>query len=192
MESVTSLNDFRQKAGSCERALLLLYKSGSEASDCAYKNLTEATEFESEELKIFTADTTAVRDIHQAFSITSAPSLLVFKKGEFINAIKGCHDASYFRSVAENAVFMAKAEAAGTEMKSVTVYSTPTCTWCNTLKTWLRKNNVFYTEIDVSRDSKAAEEMVSRSGQQGVPQTDINGQMVIGFDQKRLKELLEI
>lgn len=192
MESVISLSDFRQKAATAERALLLLFKSGSEASECAYGNLGKAVEFESDELKIFTADTTSVRDIHQAFGITSAPSLLVFKKGEFVNSIKGCHDASFFRSVAENAVFMAKAEAAGTEMKSVTVYTTPTCTWCNTLKTWLRKNNVFYNEVDVSRDGKAAEEMVSRSGQQGVPQTDINGQMVIGFDQKRLKELLEI
>jgi len=46
--------------------------------------------------------------------------------------------------------------------------------------------------VDVSREQNAAEVLVRRSGQQGVPQTDINGQIVVGFNQQRLKELLEI
>jgi glutaredoxin-like YruB-family protein len=72
------------------------------------------------------------------------------------------------------------------------VYSTPTCSWCNTLKTWLRKNNIPFTDVDVSRDQRAAEELTRRTGQQGVPQTEINGQIVVGFNQPRLKELLEL
>jgi glutaredoxin-like YruB-family protein len=77
-------------------------------------------------------------------------------------------------------------------LKRVTVYSTPTCSWCNTLKAWLQKNNIRYSDVDVSRDQNAAEALVRRTGQQGVPQTDINGQIVVGFNQQRLKELLEI
>ncbi|GAB4457772.1 MAG: hypothetical protein Fur0028_12200 [Bacteroidales bacterium] len=56
----------------------------------------------------------------------------------------------------------------------------------------MRKNGIPFSDIDVSRDQHAAQELVQRTGQQGVPQTEINGQWVIGFDQKRLKELLEI
>jgi glutaredoxin len=56
----------------------------------------------------------------------------------------------------------------------------------------LRKNRVPFTDVDVSRDPNAAEELVRRTGQQGVPQTDIDGEIVVGFDKKRINELLEI
>jgi glutaredoxin len=46
--------------------------------------------------------------------------------------------------------------------------------------------------VDVAADPARAEEMVKKSGQQGVPQTDINGQVVVGFDKNRINQLLEI
>ncbi|HIE15791.1 MAG TPA: NrdH-redoxin, partial [Bacteroidales bacterium] len=76
--------------------------------------------------------------------------------------------------------------------KRVTVYSTPSCSWCNTLKTHLRKHRIRFTDIDVSQDQAAAEAMVRRSGQQGVPQTDIEGEIIIGFDKNRINTLLGI
>jgi len=74
----------------------------------------------------------------------------------------------------------------------VTVYTTPTCSWCNALKSWLRKNRIAFREVDVSRDERMAQELVRKSGQMGVPQTEIDGQIVVGFNQARLKELLGI
>ena len=56
----------------------------------------------------------------------------------------------------------------------------------------LTTNKLSELYADVSKDQKAAEEMVLRSGQQGVPQTDINGQMIVGFDKNRINQLLEI
>jgi hypothetical protein len=44
----------------------------------------------------------------------------------------------------------------------------------------------------VASDQSAAQSMVSKSGQQGVPQTEINGEMVIGFDQTKLNRLLDL
>ena len=108
------------------------------------------------------------------------------------NVIKGCHEAGYYRALTENTLYKARLNDEGKQARRVTVYSTPTCSWCNTLKTWLQKNNVRYTDIDVSRDQRSADELVRRSGQQGVPQTDINGRIVVGFNQPRLKELLGI
>ena len=76
--------------------------------------------------------------------------------------------------------------------KPVILYSTPTCSWCRTIKEYFRKNNIKFRDIDVSKDQKAAEEMVKRSGQQGVPQTMIGGQVVVGFDKARIDQLLNI
>jgi glutaredoxin-like YruB-family protein len=74
--------------------------------------------------------------------------------------------------------------------KNVVVYTTPTCSWCTTVKRHLQENGIQYREINVAADQKAAEEMVRKSGQQGVPQTEINGQIVVGFDKTRINSLL--
>ncbi len=118
--------------------------------------------------------------------------MLIFEKDTFTNKVNGCQTSDYYKALINSALYIAKAKAEGKEPKRVTVYSTPTCSWCTTLKNWLRKNNIPYSDVDVSRDERAAQELVQRSGQQGVPQTDINGQIVVGFDQQKLKELLEI
>ena len=192
MENIRSYNELISKIDQKARAYLLLYKEGSELSECALKNLAGAEPETGNNFTWYAANVAAVRDIHEKYGITSAPALLIFENGNFINAVKGCQDSSYYKSLAENAVYQAKMKASGKTQKTVRVYSTPTCTWCNTLKSFLRKNGVPFTDIDVSRDEKAAADMVRRSGQQGVPQTEINGQIVVGFNQPRLKELLEI
>ncbi len=74
----------------------------------------------------------------------------------------------------------------------VKIYSTPTCVYCNTLKDYFAKNNIEYQEIDVSKDEKELEKMVSISGQMGVPVVDIEGNIVIGFDKEKIDELLKI
>ena len=189
MKEIRSHEELLKSIENKEKAYLLLYKKRAEQSDCAYANVSEALK-EHKNLNVFTADTNVVRDIHPNYDITSAPSLLVYEKGEFRNVVKGCHHPGFFQSVFENAVFAAKA--AGRPQKNVTVYTTPTCTWCNTIKTYLRKNGIAFREVDVSRDQAAAEAMVRRSGQQGVPQTDIDGTMIVGFDKGRINQLLGI
>jgi glutaredoxin 3 len=72
----------------------------------------------------------------------------------------------------------------------VTVYSTPTCPWCTRAKEYLQRKGVPYVEKDVSQDYAAALEMVQKSGQQGVPVITVDGQAVVGFDQRRLDHLL--
>jgi len=74
----------------------------------------------------------------------------------------------------------------------IRVYSTPTCPYCVTLKNFLKENNIQFDDIDVSQDEVAAKEMIDKSGQMGVPVIDIHGEMIIGFDQERIKKLLKI
>ena len=170
---------------------VLLYKKGSEASDCSYKSIENSLR-EVKDVNVLVADVAKVRDIHTVYGITSAPSLMVFEGNKFIKTVKGCNDDSFYKSLFESSLFSAKADKNGKPQKRVTVYSTPSCKWCTTIKRHLDHNGIKYTDIDVSRDQKAAETMVARSGQQGVPQTDIAGEIIVGFDKKRINTLLGI
>ncbi len=77
-------------------------------------------------------------------------------------------------------------------MAVVKIYSTPTCPWCTRAKQYLSSKNIPYTDYDVSRDRNAAMEMIRKSGQQGVPVLDIDGNIVVGFDKERIDALLGI
>lgn len=188
---VNSLKELKSKIGKEKRSFLLIYKKGSEQSDKAFQNLGNAAEGTSD-IGIFTADVNVVRDIHPEYSISTAPALLEFQGKEFRNTFKGAHDSAYYKGLIKNAVYVAKAEKEGRKVKQVTVYSTPSCSWCTTLKSYLNNSGIRYAEIDVSKNEDAAREMVSRSGQQGVPQTLIGGEMVVGFDKAKINRLLEI
>jgi len=76
--------------------------------------------------------------------------------------------------------------------KSVKVYSTPTCPWCIRVKQFLKESNINFQNIDVSTDKVAAEEMMKKTGQMGVPVLDIDGEIIVGFDKERISKLLEI
>ncbi|MBW3015764.1 glutaredoxin family protein [Candidatus Woesearchaeota archaeon] len=74
----------------------------------------------------------------------------------------------------------------------VKIYTTPTCPYCKMVKEFLKENNIEYEDVDVSTDQDAAKEMVERSGQSGVPVIDIDGELIIGFDEAKLKEKLKL
>uniref|UniRef100_A0A7C3MIJ3 Glutaredoxin family protein n=1 Tax=Dictyoglomus thermophilum TaxID=14 RepID=A0A7C3MIJ3_DICTH len=75
-------------------------------------------------------------------------------------------------------------------MPRVIVYSTSSCPWCNAAKRYLRERGIRFYDVDVSKDKKAAEEMVRKSGQMGVPVIDINGHIIVGFDRAKIDRLL--
>jgi glutaredoxin-like YruB-family protein len=74
--------------------------------------------------------------------------------------------------------------------KKVKIYSTPTCPYCKMAKQFLKENNIQFEDVDVSSNQAAAQEMISKSGQMGVPVIDIDGQIVVGFDKAKIKQLL--
>lgn len=73
---------------------------------------------------------------------------------------------------------------------SVVVYSTPSCAYCNMAKDYFKKNDIAYTEYNVAVNSQKAEEMVKKSGQMGVPVIDVNGSVIIGFNQPAIETAL--
>lgn len=72
------------------------------------------------------------------------------------------------------------------------MYSTSWCVFCKFAKKFFEENKVPFEEVDVENDQKAAEEMIEKSGQMGVPVIDIGGKIVVGFDKEQIKKLLGI
>jgi glutaredoxin-like YruB-family protein len=181
------LNTIKNK----EKAYLLLFKQGSEISDCAFKNIAAGAK-DIKDLVILYANVNEIRDIHDKYNITTVPSLLEFEMGVFKNLFKGCNDVKYYKALFEDAIYYAETKNQEKSQKKVKIYSTPTCSWCNALKAYLKLHRIRYKDIDVSRDQQAAEELLRRSGQAGVPQTEINGEIIVGFNKARINELLGI
>lgn len=74
--------------------------------------------------------------------------------------------------------------------KTVTIYSTPVCHFCHAAKDFFTENNVAYTEFDVASDQEKRQEMIDMTGQMGVPVIRIDNDVVVGFDEDKVKELL--
>jgi glutaredoxin 3 len=74
----------------------------------------------------------------------------------------------------------------------VKVYSTQTCTWCKRAKDYLRKHSIEFTEINVSGNQQASQEMMKKSGQMGVPVIEVDGKVIVGYDEDELKKALNL
>ncbi|OHB24538.1 MAG: NrdH-redoxin [Parcubacteria group bacterium RIFOXYD2_FULL_52_8] len=74
----------------------------------------------------------------------------------------------------------------------VVIYSTPSCMYCRLAKDYFKQQNVAYEEYNVQADVLKREQMFKVSGQMGVPVIDIDGQITVGFDKDRIKQLLGV
>ncbi|MEE9201403.1 MAG: Uxx-star family glutaredoxin-like (seleno)protein [Candidatus Brocadiales bacterium] len=75
-------------------------------------------------------------------------------------------------------------------MAEVKIYTTPTCPYCVKVKEYFKKKGIEYTEYNVAQDKEALEEMTKLSGGRSVPVIAVNGEVLLGFNQERLDELL--
>ena len=77
-------------------------------------------------------------------------------------------------------------------MANVSIYTTPSCVYCKKTKDFFKEHNIEFSEFDVTTDTAKRDEMIQNSGQMGVPVIDVDGTMVVGFDEPKLRELLNI
>ncbi len=191
IKEILEYDDFKAYLEKEELLYLFLYKSGNEKSDCAFENLKAAANKTHKTAKVLVADVNNVRDIHPKYNIQTAPVLLEFKGMQLKQTVKGCQSVDYLTSFFTHSVYSAEKQGKG-EQKRVIVYSTPTCPHCNSLKQYLKQQQIPFRDVDVSKDQKMAQELVRKSGQQGVPQTEINGRIVVGFNRSKINETLGI
>lgn len=77
-------------------------------------------------------------------------------------------------------------------MANVTVYTTPTCVWCGKAKDFLKDNKIPFKEVDVAANQEAAEFMIEKSGQMGVPVIQIGDEFIVGYDRNAMKKALKL
>ncbi len=76
--------------------------------------------------------------------------------------------------------------------KKITIYSTPTCHFCQMAKAFFEENKLEYTSYDVASDAAKRTEMINMTGQLGVPVIVIDGEVTIGFDRDKLASQLGV
>lgn len=139
--------------------------------------------------------------IAQRLGIAGLPAVVVLRDGKVVDRLLGVRPAQAYRAALNNALQAGTSTTATATQPtsqsakkaqghSVTVFSTPTCPWCVRLKAYLKQQAIAFKDVDVSQDERAAQEMVRRSGQMGVPQAWIDGQVIVGFDRGRIDTLL--
>jgi len=74
--------------------------------------------------------------------------------------------------------------------KKVVIYSTPTCPYCKRAKNYLAQKGIAYVDYNVAGDREKAKEMIQKSGQMAVPVIIVDDEIVVGFNQAKLDELL--
>lgn len=163
-------------------------------SSAAQRALTEWKEFsdDHQKLPLYIVDVGKVKDIHKTFNVESIPVVLVIRDGKEHSRFEGVESAAFYAVHLGGAAPVHLAGPTKKKAVRVTVYTSPGCQPCNLVKTYLRSNGIPFTAIDISRDERAARDIARRSGQQAVPQIDINGRIVVGFDKNKLAALLGI
>ena len=139
MIQVTSFEDFKVKSSSLNDFWLFIYKADSEKSVCAYNSLKDASKLK-KETGIFYADVNEVKDIHTHYNVETVPTLLSFENNQFKGVYKGCNDVSYYSSLFDDTMYTSSGKSDTAKLKPVTVYSTPTCSWCTRLKDYLKEH----------------------------------------------------
>jgi glutaredoxin 3 len=76
-------------------------------------------------------------------------------------------------------------------MNSITVYTTTRCPYCVMLKNFLSSQNIPFHEVNVEKNPKMMQQLVNTTGQMGVPQTEVNGKWIIGFDPNNIMMALK-
>lgn len=80
----------------------------------------------------------------------------------------------------------------GNNTKKVTVYSSPDCVYCYSVKGYLEDKGIEYEEINIYEDKKAYEKMKKISDQANVPVTVVEDEVIVGWEKDKLKEALGI
>jgi len=187
IESQEHLSDL--KKSNPELMMILFHSDTSEKSNEALDILAEFHKKNSDKA-IFRVNASKVNDIHPLFGVSSVPTLVVLKKDRPPEIILGIQTEEAYKRIVDGRHYVVSKKDGGQQTIRVSVYSSDGCPWCSRAKSYLKKVGIPFRDINVSHDENAAKDIFRRSGQMGTPQIDINGQIVVGFDQPKIDKLL--
>jgi glutaredoxin-like YruB-family protein len=162
-------------------------------SDAAQRALREVEKFarEQKDISVFVVDVQKLKGMHKRFSVERVPTVVVIENGEVSKSVEGVQSAGFY-AVHLGGAASTRRDQGGAAPRRVVVYSGPGCPACGQLKTYLRQHGVAYRDVDISRDPRVAERLARRSGMMAVPQTEVNGRLITGFDKAKLNNALGI
>jgi len=172
-----------------EFLILVFY---ADFSSAAKRALSEVEQFskENNEMPVYIIDVVKLKGIHKQFGIKNVPTVTAVQKSKVIQQIEGVQSAQFYARIFVGAHYSYNKPGKKTVAHSVIVYSGPGCPACATAKAYLRRRGIRFRDIDISRDQQAAENLVRRSGQMAVPQIDIDGHLIVGFNQVKIDQLI--
>jgi len=177
--------------GSNKEFILAFLAEDSQSSKVARESLAEALSTHPDS-RAFTVDVRSVRNVAARYQVTAAPTVVRVNGCQILDRLVGPQTPAAYATLMKPAVPMKSATNAAPKQPPVKVYVTNACPWCRKLEAYLDRYRVKYTKVNVETDPAAAHEMTSKSGQRGVPQSDIGGTMVVGFDLARISGLLQL
>ncbi len=190
IKEVDGLAGLRAALGAGESAVIGFFGAFSERSE-RQRPVFEELSAKHPDVPLYLVDVGRVKDVHGHYGVNSVPSVIRVRGDKVVQVIAGERPLTEYEAlVTGTPLAAASAEDGAGRPRRVTVYTTPTCPWCTRVKDYLRKNRVPFREVDVASDFKAGQQLEARTGQVGVPQTDIDGHFVVGFDKPRLDQLL--
>jgi len=170
---------------------LLILMFHADFSSNSRRALVEIETFskENEKIPVYVIDVRKIKGVHERFEVKNVPTVLALRDGKVTQRVEGVENARFYARIFCG---MASAHKEGENGKAhrVVVYSGPGCPACGRAKAYLRRRGISFRTVDIAQDQRAAERLVRRSGQMAVPQIDIDGHLVVGFDQAKIDRFL--
>ena len=189
IEWVKDYSHFREVKEKYKEFLILMFYA--DFSSNAKRALTELENFsrENKEIPVYVIDVERIKGMHKQFGVENVPTVLALQRDKVVRRIEGVESANFYARIFCGIALPHKSSKKGI-FHRVVVYSSPGCPACETAKAYLRKRGISFRTVDIAQDRHAAERLVRRSGQMAVPQIDIDGHLVVGFDKAKIDKLL--
>lgn len=161
-------------------------------SSSAKRALSEIEQFskEDKQVPIYIIDVERVKGIHKQFGVENVPTVLALQKGKVTQQVEGVESAKFYAHIFSGIYSSRFKTGKKAVSHRVIVYSGSGCPVCATAKAYLRRRGISFRDIDISHDQHAAERLVRRSGQMAVPQIDIDGHLIVGFNKAKIDMIL--
>jgi len=192
MEEIQSTNQFEELRTEHEDLFMVLFFTENSRKSQEAITTLDKIKAAHEELGLFKLNAAEVKDVHPRYNISTVPTLVTFRHGRPAEYVYGSQTEAYYNRLLQKFQIAGNGNGTGASAHRVTVFTTPTCPYCDMVKRYLASLDVPYSEVDVASDPSAAQELVARTGQQGVPQTEIDGKYVIGYNTAEIDRLLNV
>ena len=172
-----------------EFLIILFYGSFSSASKRALAEL-ERFSMEDRKAPVYGIDVEKVKGVHKQFRVERVPTVVALRRGNVTQRLEGVESAGFYARILSGARPSQYKAGKGSAPRRVVVYSGPGCPACGSAKAYLRRQGISFREVDIARDQNAAQSLVKRSGQMAVPQIDIDGHLIVGFDREKIDRII--